>query len=210
MVAKMGEERPSQKKGTRWVRQLKVSLSQILAGPYWPRGTINRLTTAMNTILQATSDLLKSRKMQPAFTEDGNMLLVNCSGEHHFWTTIVDTSDDNTIITLLSRVPVKVPVAKRAACAKLVARFNYGKRHGAFHLDVRDGEVLFCISNVLTAGIAPEETLDALFGSTYCAMNEHAPEIIKLVYGRSPAPDSEAAAPSPSRNRSLNPPDLTN
>jgi hypothetical protein len=42
----------------------------------------------------------------------------------------------------------------------------YGKRHGAFRLDVRDSEVLFCISNVLNAGIAPEETLDALFGAS--------------------------------------------
>ena len=164
----------------------------------------------MNSILQATSDLLKSRKMQPAFTEDGDMLFVNCSGEHHFWTTIVDTSDDNTIITLLSRVPVKVPVAKRAACAKLVARFNYGKRHGAFHLDFRDGEVLFCISNVLTAGIAPEETLDALFGSTYCAMNEHAPEIFKLVHGRGSPPDADGVTPSRDRHRSIKPPGLEN
>ncbi len=164
----------------------------------------------MNSVLQATSDLLISRKMQPAFTEDGNMLFVNCSGEQHFWTTIVDTSDDNTIITLLSRVPVKVPAAKRAACAKLVARFNYGKRHGAFHLDFRDGEVLFCISNVLTAGIAPEETLDALFGATYCAMNEHAPEVFKLVYGRGPVPDANGVTPSRDRHRSIKPPGLDN
>jgi len=164
----------------------------------------------MNSILQATSDLLKSRKFQPAFTEDGDILLVRCCGEQLFWTTAVDTSKDATIITLLSRVAVKVPPAKRGVCAKLLARLNYGKRQGAFHLDLRDGEVLFCISNVLTAGIAPEETLDSLFGTTFSAMNEHAPEIITLVYGRSPAPDPEAAAASPSRNRSLNPPGLSN
>ena len=164
----------------------------------------------MNSILQATSDLLKSRKFHPAFTEDGETLLVRCAGEQLFWTTAVDTSKDATIITLLSRVPVKVPPAKRAACAKLLARFNYGKRHGAFHIDLRDGEVLFCISNVLTAGIAPEETLDSLFGTTFSAMNEHASEIFKLVYGRNPAPDSEPAAPTPSRTHSLKPPSLNN
>jgi hypothetical protein len=46
-----------------------------------------------------------------------------------------------------------------------LARLNYGKRQGAFHLDLRDGEILFCISCVLTAGIASEETLDSLFGT---------------------------------------------
>ena len=147
----------------------------------------------MNTILQATSELLKSKKFQPAFTEDGNMLFVAAAASSTSGPHTVDTSEDNTIITLLSRVPVKAPPAKRAACAKLVARFNYGKRQGAFHLDFRDGEVLFCISNVLNAGIAPEETLDALFGATYCAMNEHAPEIFKLIYGRAPVPDAEGA-----------------
>ena len=164
----------------------------------------------MNSILQATSDLLKSRKFQPAVAEDGDSLLVRCVGEQLFWTTAVDTTSDATIVTLLSRVPVKVPPAKRAACAKLLARFNYGKRQGAFHLDLRDGEVLFCISNLLTAGIAPEETLDALFGTTFSAMNEHAPEIFKLVYGRGVATDSEPATPSLRRGRSVKPPGLDN
>jgi hypothetical protein len=122
----------------------------------------------------------------------------------------VDTSKDGTIITLLTRVPAKVPPAKRGVCAKLLARLNYGKRQGAFHLDLHDGEVLFCISNTLTASIAPEEMLDSLFGTTFSAMNEHAPEILKLVYGRAPAPDSEPAAPSLSRDRSLTPPGPSN
>jgi hypothetical protein len=164
----------------------------------------------MNTILQATADLLKSKKFTPAFTEDANTLVVRCSGEHLFWTTDVDTSDDGTIITLLTRVPVKVPPVKRAACAKLLARLNYGKRQGALHLDLRDGEVLFCISNILSAGIAPEETLDSLFGTTYSAMNDAAPEIVKLVYGRAPAPDSEPAASPPAPGRSVRPPGLDN
>ena len=164
----------------------------------------------MNSILQATADLLTSRKFQPAFTEDGNILLVRCCGESLFWTTTVDTSKDGTVVTLLSRVAVKVPPAKRGACAKLLARLNYGKRQGVFHLDLSDGEVLFCISNTFSAGIAPEETLDDLFGTTFSAMNKHAPEIFKLVYGRSPAPDSEPATASPSLNRSLKPPGLSN
>ena len=164
----------------------------------------------MNSILQAASDFLKSKKFTPAFTEDGDTLVVRCCGEQLYWTTDVDTSGDGTIITLLTHVSVKVPPAKRAPCAKLLARLNYGKRQGAFHLDLSDGEVLFCVSNVLTAGIVPEETLDSLFGATYSAMNERAPEIIKLLYGRSPAPDSEPVAPALTRDRSVKPPGLDN
>jgi hypothetical protein len=164
----------------------------------------------MNSILQATADLLKSRKFQPAFTEDGEILLVRCCGEHLFWTTVVDTSKDGTIVTLLSRVAVKVPAAKRGACAKLLARFNYGKRQGTFHLDLSDGEVLYCISSNFTAGIAAEETLDTLFGATFSAMNEHAPDICKLVYVRTPALDSEPARPPAKRDRSVRPPGLNN
>ena len=117
---------------------------------------------------------------------------------------------DGTIITLLSRVAVKVPPAKRGACAKLVARLNYGKRQGAFHLDFRDGEVLFCISSSLTAGIAPEETLDSLFGTTFSAMNDYAPKIFKLVYGGAQVPDSEPATSPRTRGQSVNPPGLNN
>ena len=180
-----------------------------IVGRTLPHNRERHLST-MNSILQATADLLKSRKFKPAFTEDGNTLIVTCNGEKLFWTTFVDTSDDDRIITLLSRVPAKVPTAKRAACAKLLSGLNYGKRHGAFHLDFRDGEVLFCISNVLNAGIAPEETLDSLFGVTYSAMNNGAPQILKLIYGTGSAPDSKPAGPSPFRDRNVTPPGLNN
>ncbi len=155
----------------------------------------------MNSILQETSDFLKSKKLQPAFTEEGNSLVLRCTGEHLFWTTEVDTSEDASIITLLARVPVKVPLAKRPACAKLLARLNYGRRHGAFHLDVRDGEVLFCISNVLNAGMAPEENLETLFGATYSAMDDTALEILKLIYLRTQSADSEVPIPPAKRDR---------
>ncbi len=164
----------------------------------------------MNSILQATADILRSKKFKPALTEDGETLLVRCCGELLFWTTAVDTSNDGTTLTLVSRVAVKVPPVKRAACAKLLARFNYGKRLGAFQMDLRDGEVHFCISSVLAAGIASEDALDTLFSATFSAMNKDAPEIYQLACGRGLASDSEAAATSHSRNRSLNPPDTTN
>jgi len=164
----------------------------------------------MNSILQATTDFLKSKKFQPAFTEDGNTLVLRCTGEHVFWTTEVDTSEDGSIITLLARVPARVPPAKRPACAKLLARINYGRRHGAFHLDARDGEVLFCISNVLSAGIAPEETLETLFGATYSAMEDTALEILKLAYGRAQAADSEVPVSSPKRDHHVIRPGLNN
>jgi hypothetical protein len=164
----------------------------------------------MNSILQAAADLLKSRDLQPAFTEDGDLLIVRCGGEHLSWTTSIDTCKNGSVVTLLSRVAVIVPPAKRGACAKLLARLNYGKRLGAFHLDLRDGEVLYCISNVITADILPEETLDTLMRLTFAAMNERAPEVFSLVYGNGQGPDSEPAAPSPSRILSATPPDINN
>jgi hypothetical protein len=164
----------------------------------------------MNSILQATADLLKSKKFQPAFTEEGDTLVLRCSGKHLFWTTEVDTADNDTTITMLTRVPAKVPPAKRAVCAKLLARLNYGKRQGAFHMDLRDGEVLFCISNVLSAGIASEEAIDSLFCVTYCAMNEAAPEILKLVYGHSQASKTGSTTRFPDPDRNISPPGLNN
>ncbi len=155
----------------------------------------------MNSILQETSDFLKSKKLQPAFTEEGNTLVLRCTGEHLFWTTEVDTSEDGSIITLLARVPAKVPPVKRPACAKLLARLNYGRRHGAFHLDLRDGEALFCISNVLSSEITPEETLETLFGAAYSAMDDTALEILKLIYLRTQPADSEVPIPSGKRDR---------
>ena len=163
----------------------------------------------MNTILQAAADFLKSKKFQPAFTEDGEILIVRCSGKHLFWTTVVDTSGDGIIVTLLSRVAVKVPPAKRAACARLLARTNYGKRLGAFHLDLNDGEVLYCVSATFSAGIFDQETFDRLFGTTFSAMDENAPQIHKLVYG-TPQPEPERTGTSAAQKRNLSPPGLSN
>lgn len=164
----------------------------------------------MNSVIQKTADFLKSHKFEPATTEDGTALFVRCTGQRLNWTTTVDTNNDETIVSLLSKIPVKVPLARRGDCAKLIARLNYGKRLGAFHLDFRDGEVIYCISGTLTPGIGTEDIIDTLLGSTFNVMDKMAPEILKLIFKSDNAAEAKPAKPSSAQDRGVRPPGINN
>lgn len=139
----------------------------------------------MNPTIQSVADLLKAKEFRHGITDDGEALCFGWMGEKLSWSTLVSSNEEESVVTFLSRVPVIVPAAKRGACAKLLARLNYGRRCGAFHMDLNDGEVLFCISRIVANQEITEAVVDALMGMTYGAMDDRAPEVLKLVYGGS-------------------------
>jgi hypothetical protein len=139
----------------------------------------------MHPILQTAADFLKSKRFHYSITDDGEALCLPCVGEKLVWSTLVTTDKEGSMVTLLSRVPVRVPAVTRGACATLLARLNYGRRLGAFHMDFRDGEVLFCLTHIVADQKLTDAVIDALMGTTYGAMDGSATEVIKLVYVRS-------------------------
>lgn len=131
--------------------------------------------------LQSLADFLKSKKFHYALTEDGEAVVAVVVGDLWRWTIRCTVDQEATILTLVSYLPANIPEAQRGACARLIARLNYGKRLGAFHLDQKDGEVTYCISNILDSEPVPEEVLDRMLWTSYSMVNEHTSEVLRLV-----------------------------
>ena len=145
----------------------------------------------MNPILQTVADFLKSKQFHYGIMDDGEALCLPCTGEKLVWSTLVTTDEEASLVTLLSRIPVRVPAATRGACATLLARLNYGRRCGAFHMDFSDGEVLFCLTHIVAGQEVTVAVMDALMGTTYGAMDGGATEVLNLVYGGSQVAESK-------------------
>jgi hypothetical protein len=158
----------------------------------------------MNAVLEQVSEFLEDKDLQHALTPDGECILLPCSGEKLQWTTTVNTSDQGNCLSFISRLPVKVPETHRAAAAELIARLNFGRRLGAFHLDLSDGEVLYCMSQILDGEQIKEEVFELLVGVTYVSMDTSGPDILRLALEGMPSEDSSAdkdsaAHPNPRR-----------
>jgi hypothetical protein len=147
----------------------------------------------MNPLLQTVAELLKSKQFRFSITDDGRELCFGCTGENLVWSTLVNTDEEASLVTFLSRLPVRIPPAARAACASLLARLNYGRRCGAFHMDLNDGDVLFCISHIVAGQEITAAVMDGLMGMTYGAMDGGATEVLKLVYGGSQLAESKSS-----------------
>jgi len=150
----------------------------------------------MNPILESVAEFLRSKQLRFSVGEGGTPLVFFLAGNRLAWSCEVTANQDGTMVTFLARIPVRVPEARRAACAEQVTRLNFGRRQGAFHLDARDGELLFCISNLLPAPEVPDPVVEALLGLTYAAMEQEAFRLLRLAWG-SPPPPATPEGPRP-------------
>ncbi len=109
------------------------------------------------------------------------------------------------VLTLLTRLPINLPPARRKELAHLQVRINYGRRCGCFHMDVRDGEVLFCSSQLVDGVADAPELLKPFFGLHFSAVNEHMAEITRAALGGAkPARQKQASSGAAPHHRRFN------
>jgi hypothetical protein len=137
----------------------------------------------MNGILETFVLTLKSKEFHYAVAADRDLVVFSSAGKHLVWTTRVCATRDGSVVTLFSTLPVRIAPAKHAAIAKMIARINFGRRLGAFHLDLRDGEVLFCISSIVDGECCSEAAVEALIGTTCSAMDSGGWRLLKAACG---------------------------
>lgn len=154
---------------------------------------------SVNAILETVSRFLEEKDLQFAANADGETLLLPCSGEHLQWNTTVNVSDQGNCLSFISRLPSKIPQVRRSAAAEMIARINFGRRLGAFHLDMSDGEVLYCVSQVLDEEMISNEVLEMLLGVSYISMDTSGTEIMRMVFNKSEAGEDDKSAKDPKR-----------
>jgi hypothetical protein len=137
----------------------------------------------MNSILEAAAEFLRSEELRYGVADDGQTLFVGFTGANFYWNAAISTDSCGNVLSVISRFPLIVPASRRPACCSLLACLNYGRRLGSFHLDLRDGEILFCISSIIGECAPGSATLRALIGTTFAAMEEGGARILELLCG---------------------------
>ena len=141
----------------------------------------------MNAALEQVSRFLEEKELQFAFAGEGESILLPCTGEKLQWNTVINVSESGNCISFVSRLPAKVPPPRRRAAAEAIAKLNFGRRLGAFQIDLGDGEVLYCASQVLDDEPLTDDVLDMLLAVSYLSMDSSGPDVLSLIFGSEPA-----------------------
>lgn len=141
----------------------------------------------MNAATERMTEVLRARGWKFEVDEETQMINTGCTGDNGQWRVRAGGIRDVAVV-ILSRFPVTCPEAKRAVCAELFARINFGAPTVSFELDFTDGEILCKTSVPYDQELPPAELLDKLFSFNLSTMDCHLPAIMSVIYaGISPA-----------------------
>lgn len=137
----------------------------------------------MTPIIEQVAQILTETGVKLCPSRDGRSLLVRIKGRQLVWTTQVSGNDGGTILTFLSRLPVRGTPERLAAVARVVAGVNYGHRLGGFQICLRTGQVAFCVSTPVPRGAPGPEAIKELMRQTCRALDGDALEVLRVVLG---------------------------
>jgi hypothetical protein len=108
------------------------------------------------------------------------------------WVFVATVDDDDNIITIFSRVPENCPPARRAAMCEFLVRANYGMTHGAFDMDIEDGEIRYRVGTDLQDMVLTPKHLQSITNYNLATMATFLPAIRAVIAGTTPAAAMEA------------------
>jgi|GEM_PF-605493 len=135
----------------------------------------------MNAATERMTEVLRARDWKFEVEEETQMISTSCNGDNGQWRVRAGGIRDVAVI-ILSRLPVNCPEPKRAACAELFTRINFGAPAFCFEMDFKDGEI-FCKSSVpYDEELPPADLLDKLFSFNLSTMDRYLPAIMSVIY----------------------------
>lgn len=115
--------------------------------------------------------------------EDRFVIRFNMSGDDIPMRFFVYVNPQHRIITLHSPQPVKFDADKLDLGCKAIAAINYRLTDGDFQIDIRDGEVLFNMSNCYAGSLISGEVFDYMLGMSINIVDEFNDKLLMLSKG---------------------------
>jgi hypothetical protein len=115
--------------------------------------------------------------------EDRFVIRFNMSGDDIPMRFFLYVNPDKQIITLHSPQPVKFPADKLDLACKAICAINYRLSDGDFQIDVRDGEVLFNMSNCYAGSLISGDVFDYMLGMSINIVDEFNDKLLMLSKG---------------------------
>lgn len=115
--------------------------------------------------------------------EDRFVIRFNMSGDDIPMRFFLYVNPNQRIITLHSPQPVKFPEDKMDIGCKAICAINYRLSDGDFQIDIRDGEVLFNMSNSYAGSLISDEVFNYMLGMSINIVDEFNDKLLMLSKG---------------------------
>jgi hypothetical protein len=142
----------------------------------------------MAEALEQVLELFRAKQWKFEVDEENDLVHTGVEGDNGDWRVIAGASDDDRVFLMLSLLPQKCPVQKRAACAELLTRINFGMEVGCFEMDFESGRIHLKTAVPFAPGALDPGMLNKVVMFNLGCMDKFLPAIKSVIYaGTSPA-----------------------
>lgn len=156
----------------------------------------------MKSAIESFAEFFNKQGWSHNQASDKPVIYTGFTGANGRWNCLATAGPQDEHLLFLSLLPCKAVPTRRAACAELLSRINFGLTLGCFEMDFDDGEIRFRTSVPLT-GDVPSELVEHLVFSNLCTVDRFFGGIMKVLYAdtspKSALNPAKRKKPSPSR-----------
>ncbi len=148
----------------------------------------------MKEALEQVVELFRAKDWEFEVDEESDFVRTGIEGDNGHWQVMAVASDDDDAVLMLSLFPQRCPAHRRAPCAELLTRINFGMMMGCFEMDYDSGRIHFKTTLPFARGDLNVALLDSVVMLNLARMDRFLPAIMSVIYaGISPAQALAAA-----------------
>jgi hypothetical protein len=136
----------------------------------------------MKSAIEAFTEFFNKQGWSYNQASDRPVIHTGFTGDNGRWNCVAIVGPQDEHLLFLSLLPCKAASTRRAACAELLTRINFGLTHGCFEMDFEDGEIRYRTSASLASGEASPELVEHLVFSNLCTVDRFFGVIMKVIY----------------------------
>jgi hypothetical protein len=148
----------------------------------------------MKDALEQIVELFRAKEWKFEVDEESDFVRTGIEGDNGHWQVVAIASDEDDAVLILSLFPQKCPAHRRAPCAELLTRINFGMMMGCFEMDYDSGRIHFKTTLRFARGDLNAALLDNMVMLNLARMDWILPAIMSVIYaGISPVQALAAA-----------------
>jgi hypothetical protein len=148
----------------------------------------------MKEALEQVVELFRAKDWKFEVDEESDLVRTGIEGDNGHWQVMAIASDEDDAVLMLSLFPQKCPANRRAPCAELLTRINFGMMMGCFEMDFESGKIHFKATLPFARGNLNAALLENVVMVNLARMDRFLPAIMSVIYaGISPTQALAAA-----------------
>jgi hypothetical protein len=136
----------------------------------------------MAEAMEKVIEFFRAKEWSFELDEENQLVRSGISGDNGEWKIVISPSDEDEVCLMLSVFPQRCPEHRRAACAELLTRINYGMLVGCFEMDFENGKINFKTSHPFAQGQFDTELLAKVVSFNLNRMDKFLPAIMSVIY----------------------------